>query len=146
LDGVTFAVFQENYRRPWAMRAVHLRDESEAVTYRKLGYSECLLGKLHPSRQGKKQFVIDAAINVIDDNFWQDLHKATFGDRITRMAADKYNRALFHTALTAKTQSGAWQFRDRFYRLLLNNEELHFELVREGAEQLFGKFQNKAKG
>jgi hypothetical protein len=146
LDAVTFAVFQENYRRPWAMRAVRLQNETEAKIYRKLGYSDCLM---KDKSRGQKQFLIDAAVWVPgrkDNELWQELHKATFGNRIHRMSADKHNQALFHTAWTAKTPTGAWQFRDRFYRLLLNNEALHFQFVREGVEKLFTKFQKKPKG
>lgn len=144
LDAVTFAAFQENYRRPWAMHAVQLQDETEAETYQKLGYSGCLMKDM--SHQGQKQFLIDAAVWVFgrkDNELWQELHKATFGNRIHRLPADKYHAALFNTAWIAKTESGAWRFRDRCYRLLLVNEELHFQSVREGAGKLFAKFQDK---
>ena len=40
IDAVTFAVFQENYRRAWAMRAANVQNENAAAIYKKLGYNE----------------------------------------------------------------------------------------------------------
>jgi len=37
----------------------------------------------------------------------------------------------FGSVLTDKKENGAWRFRDRIYQLLLKNEELHHEIVRE---------------
>jgi hypothetical protein len=146
LDAVTFAVFQENYRRPWAMRAANLRDESETEIYLKLGYSEFSTRR----KRGHAEAWIAAADTLIKlkmgNDFRRELHQAAFGGRIYRMAADKYYKMLFETIWTAKTETGAWRFRDRIYRLLLVHEKDYHKMVKESAERLFDEFQNQSKG
>lgn len=123
VDAVTFAVFQENYRRPWAMRATDLREDDDAEIYRKLGYNE---------------FLFDESASESDSWIWaaQRVLKLKEPELWTHAAGD------FFDWWSSKTPSGAWRLRDRVYRLLLDNEELYFQFIMEDATQLFDTFQN----
>ena len=123
LDAVTFAALQENYRRPWAMRAVKVKDENEAEIYRKLGYNEVI----SEDTFDESAAWIAAARQTIEQKSPQ-LFNEIEGDE-------------FFTWWTAKTQNGAWRFRDRVYRLLLDNEAAYDELIQESAKRLFDEFQ-----
>lgn len=126
LDAVTFAVFQENYRRPWAMRATTVKDESEAKIYRNLGYNEIVFDEFDTAR-GESVAWLQAALHIVS-------LKAP--ELMAELAG-----AEFFDWWTAKTESGSWRFRDRVYRLLLDNEATHFQLIQESAGQLFDEFQ-----
>lgn len=124
IDAVTFAVFQENYRRPWAMRAAHLADESEAEIYKKLGYSE---------------FTFDES--AAESAEWVEVARQL----IQQKAPELLNETDFFAWWTAKTQSGAWRFRDRVYRMLLDNETAYFAALKDKSEQVFEEFRAKQR-
>ncbi len=128
LDVVTFAAFQENYRRPWAMHAVKVKDENETEIYRnrELGYSEISFDV-----GGESAVWIEAARQTIAQKAPQLFNEIADAD--------------FFALWTAKTQTGAWRFRDRIYRLLLDNEAAHYQLIQEAAKRLFDEFQQTAQ-
>jgi hypothetical protein len=127
LDAVTFAVFQENYRHPWAMRAVQVADENEAKIYRKLGY----IAVSYDEPSGESAAWIEAARQTIAQKAPDLLNEIGGID--------------FFDCWTAKNQAGAWRFRDRVYRLLLDHETEHFALIKAAAERLLDDFRRTLK-
>ena len=131
LDAVTFAAFQENYRRPWGMRAAELDDADEEEKCEKLGFTEfSFAGDKTDFKPGESAAWQNAALRVVG-------HCAPdLAQEIAGATAD------FTELWTAKTEDGAWRWRNRIYRLLLDNEETHFQFVREAAEQIFEAYEN----
>jgi hypothetical protein len=131
LDTVTFAIFQENYRHPWAMRAADLSDAGDEELYEKLGFTEfSFAGDVTDFRPAAQEEWLDAALQTVAQA------SPELFDEIEAAGND------FSNWWTAKTESGAWCFRDRVYRLLLDNEATHHQFIRAAAERLFVDFQN----
>lgn len=129
LDAATFAAFQENYRQPWAMRAADLDGIGAEEKYIALGFTEfAFAGDATDFQPGES-----AA--------WQRAAFAVVAQQAPDLSQGIQQNSFFET-WTAKTESGAWRWRDRIYRLLLDNEELHFQCVRAAAEPLFTAFHN----
>ncbi len=129
LDAATFAAFQENYRQPWAMRAFDLDGIGAEEKYIKLGFTEFAFAgdvtDFQPGESASWQQAAIAAVAQQSPDLWQEIQQNSFSE-----------------TWTAKTETGAWRWRDRIYRLLLDNEDLHFQHIRQAAEPLFTAFQN----
>lgn len=131
LDAATFAVFQENYRRPWAMRASDLADTEDQEFHQKLGYTEFAFVEDETDFfPGESQAWIDAALLTVAQ---------AAPDLFAEIEATSTD---FSEWWVAKTDAGGWRLRDRVYRLLLNNEATHYAFIHVAAERLFDAFQN----
>ena len=134
-DAVTFAVFQENYRRPWAMRAAELSTADEELLDEKLGYTEFAFAHDHAAHgRAEKEAWLDAALQTVAQGAPE-----LFGE----IEADG---AEFAQWWTARTETGAWRFRDRVYRTLLDNEAEHFKHIHDAALRLFTEFEREIEG
>jgi len=76
-----------------------------------------------------------ATYHVVQDLSDLPDYKALGDDEVETILDHNTGRQMLHvtfgSVLTDKKEEGAWRFRDRMYQLLLKNEELHHEIVRE---------------
>ena len=76
-----------------------------------------------------------ATYHVVEDLSALPDYKLWPDDLLESVLDNETGRQMLHvtfgSVLTTKTDRGAWMFRDRIYQLLLKNEDLHHEIVRE---------------
>ena len=131
IDNPTFAALAVNYRHHWGARAAELESAEEQEKYQKMGFTEfSFAGDVTDFQPAETQAWQRAVLRVVENkspDLFDEIRKANL---------------TFLDVWTQKSEGGAWRFRDRIYRLLLDNEELHYTLIREESEPIFTAFHN----